>query len=101
MNEPRPREETLFEAVVELPPEQRAAYLKGACGDDAKLRQRVESLLQAHERSGEFLNRPPAEMPAKTFVVSTAMVPVTEGPGDRIGRYKLRENLGEGGCGVV
>src|SRR5437762_5489201 len=29
------------------------------------------------------------------------MVPVTEGPGDRIGRYKLREQIGEGGCGVV
>src|SRR5688572_6496911 len=98
MNEPRQREETLFETAVALPSGQRAAYLKEACGEDAPLRQRVEALLKAHDQAGEFLDKPPAAVPAKTFVLNTAMVPVTEGPGDRIGHYKLRENLGEGGC---
>src|SRR5256714_5080183 len=102
MNSHCPSEEELFEAALQLEtPGQRAAYLQQACGDDVALRQRVEALLQAHAQPGEFLEQRPAGVPAKSFVVTTAMVPVTEGPGDRIGRYKLRENLGEGGCGVV
>src|SRR2546423_8847274 len=95
-------EDEIFEAALQhATREKRAAYLNEACGDDAQLRERVEALLKAHDQAGEFLEQPPAGVSAKTFVVTTAMVPVTEGPGDRIGRYKLRENLGEGGCGVV
>src|SRR5438132_199861 len=100
-DQPPQREETLFNAVLQLPVEQRATYLNKACGNDAQLRQRVEALLAAHDKPGEFLNRPPAELPAKTFVITTGMIPLTEKAGARIGRYKLRENLGEGGCGVV
>src|SRR5437773_8629601 len=95
-------EDEIFEAALQQATrEKRATYLNEACGDDARLRERVEALLNAHDQAGEFLEQPPAGVSAKTFVVTTAMVPVTEGPGDRIGRYKLRENLGEGGCGVV
>src|SRR2546425_4240236 len=95
------REEALFTLAVEKPAAERAAFLDRECSGDVELRQRVESLLQAHERSGEFLNRPPAEMPAETFMITTGMVPVTEKAGDRIGRYKLLQQIGEGGCGVV
>src|SRR5207248_2448491 len=49
----------------------------------------------------EFLNEPPAAVSAKTFVITTGMVPITEKAGDRIGRYKLLQQIGEGGCGVV
>src|SRR5256714_343125 len=102
MNSHCPSEEELFEAALQLEtPGQRAAYLQQACGDDVALRQRVEALLQAHDQAHEFLEKPPAAVSAKTFVVTTGMVAVTEKAGDRIGRYKLRENLGEGGCGVV
>ena len=76
----------------------RAADLAEACGHDAQLRQQVEALLQAHEKVGGFLEEPAAALPGKTVVVST---PLTEKPGDHIGRYKLREKIGEGGCGVV
>src|SRR3989454_12648838 len=95
-------EDEIFEAALQhATREKRAAYLNEACGDDARLRERVEALLKAHDQAGEFLEQTPAGVSAKTFVVTTGMVPVTECPGDRIGRYKLRENLGEGGCGVV
>src|SRR3989454_2940928 len=95
-------EDEIFEAALQhATREKRATYLNEACGDDARLRERVEALLKAHDQAGEFLEQAPAGVSAKTFVITTAMVPVTEGPGDRIGRYKLRENLGEGGCGVV
>jgi serine/threonine protein kinase/Flp pilus assembly protein TadD len=102
MNNDVNREEHVFEAALQFPtPELRAAYLKGACGNDETLRQRVEALLKANERAGSFLDQPPAAVLAKTLVVTTAMVAVTEKPGDKIGRYKVLQQIGEGGCGVV
>src|SRR5688572_81909 len=102
MNSDVKREEQIFEAALQFPtPEQRAAFVKGACGNDEKLCQLIESLLKAHERAGGFLDQPAAVIPAKTLVVTTAMLAVTEKPGDRIGRYKVLQQIGEGGCGVV
>ena len=77
---------------------ERAAYLTQACGNDVQLRQQVEALLQADEKAGGFLEEPAAASPGGTIVVST---PLTEKPGDRIGHFKLLQQIGEGGCGVV
>src|SRR5437763_10440861 len=95
------REEALFTLAVEKTAAERAAFLGRECSGDAELRQRVEALLGAHEKAGEFLNEPPAAVSAKTFVITTGMVPITEKVGDRSGRYKLLQQIGEGGCGVV
>ncbi len=78
------------------PPEQRAAYLDRACGPDAELRREIESLLRAHDASGDFLrqNGPAPEATA-------AYEPITERPGTMVGPYKLMEQIGEGGFGLV
>ena len=95
--EPR-REEAIFDAVLALPPDQRPAYLDQACGQDAQLRQRIELLLQSHNHAGEFLEPTSPADTTRTVVMPT---PPAEKPGDVIGHYKIREKLGEGGCGVV
>ncbi len=96
MKEPS-SEETFFTAALGLPPEQRAAYLDKACGGDAALRRRIEDLLSAHAAS-EFLERPAVPVAVPTMHISP---PLSERAGDRVGRYKLLQQIGEGGCGVV
>ena len=98
---PPSREQAVFaEALQHISAETRAAYLGGACGADAVLRRRVEALLHAAESAGEFLEQPPTGLVAGHG--STGLVTgFNEEPGDRIGRYKLLEQIGEGGCGVV
>lgn len=93
------REEAIFGAALLLSSDQRATFLKSACGEDLQLRERVEMLLQADSRAGAFLEPAlPAPDLSRTRVDS---VSPSEKPGDVIGRYKIREKLGEGGCGAV
>src|ERR1019366_4821938 len=100
------REIEIFNSALEqATPAERAAYLDGACGEDADLRARIEALIRAHEQAGGFLPtedaKPQAAELAETFALSTGMFPATEKVGDRVGRYKLLQQIGEGGCGVV
>jgi WD40 repeat protein/serine/threonine protein kinase len=87
-------EQAIFIAALQEDPDKRAAYLDRACGADPALRQRVENLLDAHERAGSFLKQPAA-------AVTDAYRPISEGPGTVIGPYKLLQQIGEGGFGVV
>ncbi len=107
MNPPPNREVGLFSAALELPASQRAAYLAAACADDPALRLHLEALLRVHEDAIPFLEGPAhpaqespmgAEAPGPTVRLS---VPLAEKAGGRIGRYKLLQQIGEGGCGVV
>jgi serine/threonine protein kinase/tetratricopeptide (TPR) repeat protein len=107
-----PSAKEIFFAAVEKPtPAERAAFLDQACAGDVALRQRVEALLKAHDEPGSFLENPPAEEPGDTgeiasgrWVASPSELgagPPPEGPGTRIGPYKLLQKLGEGGMGAV
>jgi serine/threonine protein kinase len=76
--------------------EERAAYLEAACGPDVELRRSVERLLNAEPKVGSFLL---AGAPA--FGAAVGDRAVVEGPGTRIGPYKLLQQIGEGGMGMV
>ncbi len=89
-------ERDVFIAALKLPegPE-RGAFLDEACGTDTALRRQVESLLGEHQDLGSFLDRPAGVFQA------TLDEPQREGPGTVVGPYKLLEQIGEGGMGLV
>lgn len=83
------------EALRHSPGTDRERYLEEACAGDGQFRQRVERLLRAAGEAGSFLDAP-AGVPPTTDQLSTI-----EKPGAQIGPYKLLQQLGEGGMGVV
>jgi serine/threonine protein kinase len=87
----------LFTEAIQLPKEQRRAFLHRICADDPDLRTRIEALLKFNDRAGDFLETPP------TCTINEVRAKVTAGekPGERLDRYKLLQQIGEGGCGVV
>jgi serine/threonine-protein kinase len=93
-----PHLDTIFSRVLELPPQDRGAYLRTACGGDEDLREEVRRLLQALEESGEFLSDPSAWLPGLD-------PPPPDAPPDPtgivLGHYRLLEELGGGGMGTV
>src|SRR2546423_5550200 len=87
-------EESIFaEALAKGSGADRAAFLEAACGDDASLRCAVEALLIAHHRAGGVL-----EMPMPDLDMTR---PLSDPVGTMVGPYKLLEQIGAGGMGVV
>jgi eukaryotic-like serine/threonine-protein kinase len=95
MSDASPLEAIFFAALEKAAPEERAAYLDQVCAGDPELRRRVEKMLAAQGHAKSFLERPAAPVDA------TADQPGSETPGALIGPYKLLEQIGEGGFGVV
>jgi serine/threonine protein kinase/tetratricopeptide (TPR) repeat protein len=92
-----PRANELFLRAAEIAaPAERAAFLDRECGDDA-IRRNVDALLAADAKAGSFLNEPAGGRPNGTV----AFEPIAEAPGTVIGPYKLLQQIGEGGFGVV
>jgi eukaryotic-like serine/threonine-protein kinase len=96
-------ERTIFLEALEIAdPAERSAYLEKACAGDAGLRTQVEALLAAHHAPGSFLDVPAVDPGATSAAQPEALSPLAaEGPGTRVGPYKLLEAIGEGGMGVV
>jgi serine/threonine protein kinase/DNA-binding SARP family transcriptional activator len=97
MNSTTPDLKTVFGQAAEIAsPAERAAYLDEACGDNADLRAQIDGLLAAAETAGSFMRGP-----AVAHSDTERIPPVTERPGAVIGPYKLLQQIGEGGMGVV
>ena len=104
MAEWNPHANEIFLKAMEIEPEaKRRQFADEACGDDAELRAQVESLLHAAERAGNFLE-PPAggvNTAENNDPGPLTLDRISEGAGSVIGRYKLLQQIGEGGMGVV
>jgi serine/threonine protein kinase/tetratricopeptide (TPR) repeat protein len=96
MGEPINRAKSIFLAAIDgQAPEQWSAFLDQACAGDASLRAEVQRLLRAHVALGSFHEAPGSPL------VETVEYPLTEHPGGLVGPYRLLQQIGEGGMGVV
>src|SRR6516165_2367369 len=92
-----PSLESVFAQAIELASaEERAAFLDQVCRSDPELRREVQKLVTDYFRAGGFL-----EKPAVPGLATVDEAPVVERPGTVIGPYKLMEQIGEGGMGLV
>src|SRR5687767_9363032 len=96
------QEQSIFIQALERDAGHRGAFLDEACASDPALRARVERLLHHHEHAASFLAAPAAGSPERPADAdATVERPLREGPGTAIGPYKLLQQIGEGGMGVV
>ncbi len=90
---PKLDERAIFDAARRIEsPEARRQYLQQACGDDRSLLTRVEQLLRVHDEDSAFLQSPAVPLP---------LLAAEDGAGAIVGAYKLLEQIGEGGFGIV
>jgi hypothetical protein len=102
MPSPQEREAALFALALEKPVAERAAFLQAVCGAGGALRQRLEALLAAHDQPDGLLGDDGGKPTVQaTLKIEVAEEPADEAVGQTLGRYKLLERVGEGGCGVV
>ncbi len=87
----------VFQAVVELAPGQRTAFLDKACTTDQTLRSEVESLLASDEHEWKLIEKPALEVAAPLFADDQ---PRFE-PGQYVGHYEIVSLIGRGGMGEV
>ena len=89
----------IFESAIEQPVSSRPAFLDQQCAGDLGLRREVDSLLANHERSGEFLNHPAADVAAALAFAENASGELPRFP--QAGPYKLERCIARGGMGSV
>src|SRR4051812_29771272 len=85
-----------FAQALQLPAGARTAYLAEVCGGDSAMRARLEALLRIEDRVGDFLAQP-----APGLAGGLRREPAGDTSLGWVGRYRLLEKIGEGGCGVI
>jgi Tol biopolymer transport system component/serine/threonine protein kinase/Tfp pilus assembly protein PilF len=94
--------EEIFNAAVELSPQERASFISQSCRDDSKLREQVERLLKADEQAEGFIESPvPMSHITRLFDTTVIEMQGDELIGSVIGQYKLIKEIGRGGMGAV
>jgi serine/threonine protein kinase/tetratricopeptide (TPR) repeat protein len=101
--DPNPAKALFLEAVEKHDPDQWPAFLDRACADQPDLRRRVEGLLAAHRQVGTAGLPSPVggEVSGVSGIATLDEPPLRERPGTVIGPYRLMEQIGEGGMGLV
>jgi WD40 repeat protein/serine/threonine protein kinase len=94
MAESSNRQKEIFLSALDLCGDERAAFLAQACGADITLRRDVEAMLQSDAVPDDSFLEKPAD-------ATLSYEPITERLGTLIGPYKLLQQIGEGGMGVV
>jgi serine/threonine protein kinase len=92
-----PLEELIFNKARHLPADERSAFLSEACAGDSGLLRRINALLAVHDDDQSFL----AASPLPAFAPTITEPPLPEKTGTQIGPYRLLEQIGEGGFGIV
>jgi hypothetical protein len=94
--------DSIFWSAMKIPaPEERARFLDEACANDPGLRAQLDELLAAYPKVERFLEQPVVAAFSETDTRHLTPDTLLEGPGTVIGPYKLLQQIGEGGMGVV
>src|SRR5215510_5028395 len=92
--------EEIFQAALDLSPEERNRYVSEVCAEDNDLKRDVESLLSQYDSAGELLDEPiygNTELSALESFIDEKDPMI----GRRLGAYRIEREIGRGGMGAV
>lgn len=101
MSDQQPALDQIFSEAIDLPQDERRAFLAQACRGDADKLQEAYSLLEAYEQSSSFLESP-VEIDLAQIKADENKPPAKSlAPGARLRQYQIKERIGAGGMGEV